>query len=112
MQATNLVIGQVHIPMVEQVNCPIVEQAIAYVVDGVVAQTEATPLVAQCLENRFALLVDTYSDEIMHTHPIASEPVLEDLCEHPLIDQVEVNESTLNDAQIGMQIERSMALMM
>lgn len=73
-------------------------------VDGVVAQTKATPLVSQCSKNRFALLANTSSDEIMHTHPIASEPVLEDSCEHPLIDQVEVNESTLNDAQLGMQI--------
>jgi hypothetical protein len=107
MQATNLVVGQVHVPMVEQVNVPIVEQAVASAVDRVVALTKATPLVARSSENRFALLTDTSSNEFMHTHPIASEPVLEDSCEHPLTDQGEVDESTFNDAQLGMQIGRS-----
>ena len=68
MQATNLVIGQVHVLVVEQVNVPIIEQAVASAVDRVVAQMEATPLVAKCSENKFSLLPNTSFDEI------ASEP--------------------------------------
>lgn len=42
----------------------------------------------------------------MHIYPIASEHMLEDPCEYPLTNQVDVDESIFNDVQLGMQIEK------
>lgn len=58
------------------------------------------------IENKFALLADISSDEIMLIDLITSEPMLEDPSEHSLTDQKEVDEFTLKDAQPGMQIGR------
>lgn len=57
----------------------------------------------------FAILVDTSFDEIVHVDP--SEFVLEEPSEHPLKDQVEVDESNtslvLKNVQPGMQVGSS-----
>lgn len=55
-------------------------------------------------------LADTSSEEIVPTD--LSEPVLEDQCEHPLFDQVEVDKSNASlvlkdDQPAGMQVGRS-----
>lgn len=59
------------------------------------------------IENKFALLVDVPSYEIMLIDTITYEIMLEDPSANLLTDQEIVDESTLKHAQPGMQIGRS-----
>lgn len=84
-----------------QVTFLVVEQAITLCIAN---EVSVTLLVVGCSKNMFAFLVDTSSDEIMPIDPIASEPMLEYPSEHLLTNQVEVDESTLKDAQLSMKV--------